>query len=154
MVPKGVRQPTLACQDINIGIGLPRVYNSRNPFPWMNETIDMAKEQNVGETRVTERPLPTALCENVRADEPAWSGHLISAFSKAFFQMVFAWFSNGHRPCAPFVVHGSWIVGGDRARAGFALGRAPSDRPGAHGIVGPPGVWGSGVWCSGVRVFR
>jgi len=35
-------------------IGLPRQYNCRNPFPWMSETIDLAKEKNFFETRVTE----------------------------------------------------------------------------------------------------
>ena len=35
-------------------IGLPKQYGSRNPFPWMSETIDLAKEKNFFETRVTE----------------------------------------------------------------------------------------------------
>lgn len=35
-------------------IGLPSVYASRNPFPWMSETIDLRKEKNFFETRVTE----------------------------------------------------------------------------------------------------
>lgn len=35
-------------------IGLPRQYNTRNPFPWMSETIDLTKEKNFFETRVTE----------------------------------------------------------------------------------------------------
>ncbi len=36
-------------------IGLPAVYqNTRNPFPWMSETIDLGKEKNFFETRVTE----------------------------------------------------------------------------------------------------
>lgn len=35
-------------------IGLPIQYNSRNPFPWMSETIDLGKEKNFFETRVTE----------------------------------------------------------------------------------------------------
>jgi ribonucleoside-diphosphate reductase beta chain len=35
-------------------IGLPRQYNAKNPFPWMSETIDLAKEKNFFETRVTE----------------------------------------------------------------------------------------------------
>ena len=35
-------------------IGLPAQYNSKNPFPWMSETIDLAKEKNFFETRVTE----------------------------------------------------------------------------------------------------
>jgi ribonucleoside-diphosphate reductase beta chain len=35
-------------------IGLKAVYHSRNPFPWMSETIDLNKEKNFFETRVTE----------------------------------------------------------------------------------------------------
>ncbi|QVE49304.1 ribonucleotide-diphosphate reductase subunit beta [Chlamydia crocodili] len=35
-------------------IGLKPIYNSRNPFPWMSETIDLNKEKNFFETRVTE----------------------------------------------------------------------------------------------------
>lgn len=35
-------------------IGLPTQYNSSNPFPWMSETMDLAKEKNFFETRVTE----------------------------------------------------------------------------------------------------
>lgn len=35
-------------------IGLQAVYGSKNPFPWMSETIDMAKEKNFFETRVTD----------------------------------------------------------------------------------------------------
>jgi ribonucleoside-diphosphate reductase beta chain len=35
-------------------IGLAARYRSRNPFPWMSETIDLAKEKNFFETRVTE----------------------------------------------------------------------------------------------------
>ena len=35
-------------------IGLPVQYGSRNPFPWMSETMDLAKEKNFFETRVTE----------------------------------------------------------------------------------------------------
>lgn len=35
-------------------IGLPRQYRSRNPFPWMSETIDLGKEKNFFESRVTE----------------------------------------------------------------------------------------------------
>ncbi len=35
-------------------IGLPAIYRSKNPFPWMSETIDLAKEKNFFETRVTE----------------------------------------------------------------------------------------------------
>lgn len=35
-------------------IGLPAQYGSKNPFPWMSETIDLGKEKNFFETRVTE----------------------------------------------------------------------------------------------------
>lgn len=35
-------------------IGLPIQYGSANPFPWMSETIDLSKEKNFFETRVTE----------------------------------------------------------------------------------------------------
>jgi ribonucleoside-diphosphate reductase beta chain len=35
-------------------ISLPAIYGSRNPFPWMSETIDPRKEKNFFETRVTE----------------------------------------------------------------------------------------------------
>lgn len=35
-------------------IGLKALYLSKNPFPWMSETIDLGKEKNFFETRVTE----------------------------------------------------------------------------------------------------
>lgn len=35
-------------------IGLEKVYNSKTPFPWMSEIIDVRKEKNFFETRVTE----------------------------------------------------------------------------------------------------
>ena len=35
-------------------IGLPAKWGSKNPFPWMSETIDLSKEKNFFETRVTE----------------------------------------------------------------------------------------------------
>lgn len=35
-------------------IGLPKIYNAKNPFPWMSEVIDLRKEKNFFETRVTE----------------------------------------------------------------------------------------------------
>lgn len=35
-------------------IGLPAQYNVENPFPWMSEAIDLNKEKNFFETRVTE----------------------------------------------------------------------------------------------------
>ncbi|HLZ62399.1 MAG TPA: ribonucleotide-diphosphate reductase subunit beta [Ktedonosporobacter sp.] len=35
-------------------IGLPALYHSPHPFPWMSETMDLSKEKNFFETRVTE----------------------------------------------------------------------------------------------------
>ena len=35
-------------------IGLSKLYHSSSPFPWMSETIDLTKEKNFFETRVTE----------------------------------------------------------------------------------------------------
>jgi ribonucleoside-diphosphate reductase beta chain len=35
-------------------VGLPVQYNATNPFPWMSEAIDLSKEKNFFETRVTE----------------------------------------------------------------------------------------------------
>jgi len=35
-------------------LGLPKQYGSGNPFPWMSEIIDLRKEKNFFETRVTE----------------------------------------------------------------------------------------------------
>jgi ribonucleoside-diphosphate reductase beta chain len=35
-------------------IGLPKHWESANPFPWMSEVIDLRKEKNFFETRVTE----------------------------------------------------------------------------------------------------
>lgn len=35
-------------------LGLPKQYGSCNPFPWMSEVIDLRKEKNFFETRVTE----------------------------------------------------------------------------------------------------
>jgi ribonucleoside-diphosphate reductase beta chain len=35
-------------------IGLAKIYNAANPFPWMSEVIDLRKEKNFFETRVTE----------------------------------------------------------------------------------------------------
>jgi len=42
-------------------IGLKPKYGSSNPFPWMSETIDLAKEKNFFETRVTEYQTASAL---------------------------------------------------------------------------------------------
>jgi ribonucleoside-diphosphate reductase beta chain len=35
-------------------IGLKAIYKSKNPFPWISETIDLGKEKNFFESRVTE----------------------------------------------------------------------------------------------------
>lgn len=35
-------------------IGLPKVYYKENPFPWMSQSVDLIKEKNFFETRVTE----------------------------------------------------------------------------------------------------
>lgn len=35
-------------------IGLPKIYNIANPFPWMSQATDLNKEKNFFETRVTE----------------------------------------------------------------------------------------------------
>lgn len=35
-------------------LGLPKVYNKDNPFPWMSEVMDVSKEKNFFETKVTE----------------------------------------------------------------------------------------------------
>ncbi len=35
-------------------IGLPCVYLEKNPFPWLSQSTDLAKEKNFFETRVTE----------------------------------------------------------------------------------------------------
>lgn len=35
-------------------IGLPAQFGAANPFPWMSETMDLSKEKNFFETRVTE----------------------------------------------------------------------------------------------------
>ncbi len=37
-----------------VTIGLPTQYNVENPFPWMGEAVDLNKEKNFFETRVTE----------------------------------------------------------------------------------------------------
>lgn len=42
-------------------IGLKAKYHSKNPFPWMSETIDLGKEKNFFETRVTEYQTAAAL---------------------------------------------------------------------------------------------
>ncbi|MCH9649162.1 MAG: ribonucleotide-diphosphate reductase subunit beta [Deltaproteobacteria bacterium] len=42
-------------------IGLPRIYNRQNPFPWMSQSTDLAKEKNFFETRVTEYRIGASL---------------------------------------------------------------------------------------------
>ena len=42
-------------------IGLKAQYGAKNPFPWMSETIDLGKEKNFFETRVTEYQSAAAL---------------------------------------------------------------------------------------------
>ncbi len=42
-------------------IGLPPQYGAANPFPWMSETMDLGKEKNFFETRVTEYQAAAAL---------------------------------------------------------------------------------------------
>ena len=42
-------------------VGLKSKYGSNNPFPWMSETIDLAKEKNFFETKVTEYQAGAAL---------------------------------------------------------------------------------------------
>jgi ribonucleoside-diphosphate reductase beta chain len=42
-------------------LGLPKIYNRENPFPWMSQATDLAKEKNFFETRVTEYQSAAAL---------------------------------------------------------------------------------------------
>jgi ribonucleoside-diphosphate reductase beta chain len=35
-------------------IGLEKLYGTENPFPWMSQAVDLSKEKNFFETRVTE----------------------------------------------------------------------------------------------------
>ena len=45
-------------------IGLKPIYRSKNPFPWMSETIDLGKEKNFFESRVTEYQSAASLVWN------------------------------------------------------------------------------------------
>jgi len=45
-------------------IGLKPIYKSKNPFPWMSETIDLGKEKNFFETRVNEYQSAASLVWN------------------------------------------------------------------------------------------
>ncbi|MEN9625674.1 MAG: Ribonucleotide reductase beta subunit [archaeon] len=42
-------------------INLPKIYNKENPFPWMSQSVDLNKEKNFFETRVTEYQTAGAL---------------------------------------------------------------------------------------------
>jgi len=42
-------------------VGLPKQFGVENPFPWMSEAIDLSKEKNFFETRVTEYKVGGAL---------------------------------------------------------------------------------------------
>jgi ribonucleoside-diphosphate reductase beta chain len=42
-------------------LGLPKIYNRENPFPWMSQATDLSKEKNFFETRVTEYQSGAAL---------------------------------------------------------------------------------------------
>ncbi len=42
-------------------LGLPKRFNQENPFPWMSQSVDLAKEKNFFETRVTEYQLGGSL---------------------------------------------------------------------------------------------
>jgi ribonucleoside-diphosphate reductase beta chain len=42
-------------------LGLPKIYNRDNPFPWMSQSTDLSKEKNFFETRVTEYQSAAAL---------------------------------------------------------------------------------------------
>ncbi len=42
-------------------LGLPKIYNKENPFPWMAQSVDLAKEKNFFETRVTEYQTASSL---------------------------------------------------------------------------------------------
>jgi ribonucleoside-diphosphate reductase beta chain len=42
-------------------LSLPRRYGTANPFPWMSQSVDLAKEKNFFETRVTEYQSGSAL---------------------------------------------------------------------------------------------
>jgi ribonucleoside-diphosphate reductase beta chain len=45
-------------------IGLPTIYKTKTPFPWMSEVIDLGKEKNFFETRVTEYQSAASLSWN------------------------------------------------------------------------------------------
>ena len=55
MNAEGFRQYIEYIADRRLGrVGLAPLYGTPNPFPWMSEAIDLNKEKNFFETRVTE----------------------------------------------------------------------------------------------------
>ncbi len=55
MNAEGFRKYIEYVADRRLGrVGLPAQYNTPNPFPWMSEAVDLSKEKNFFETRVTE----------------------------------------------------------------------------------------------------
>lgn len=55
MNAEGFRQYIEYIADRRLGaVGLPKQFNVKNPFPWMSEAVDLTKEKNFFETRVTE----------------------------------------------------------------------------------------------------
>ena len=42
-------------------LGLPKVWGRDNPFPWMSQSADLAKEKNFFETRATEHQTGASL---------------------------------------------------------------------------------------------
>jgi ribonucleoside-diphosphate reductase beta chain len=55
MNAEGFKQYIEHIADRRLGrVGIAPVYGSSNPFPWMSEAIDLSKEKNFFETRVTE----------------------------------------------------------------------------------------------------
>jgi ribonucleoside-diphosphate reductase beta chain len=60
MTDTHIRCPNCGCEipiseALSAQIGLPEQYpGAANPFPWMSEVLDLKKEKNFFETRVTE----------------------------------------------------------------------------------------------------
>ena len=54
--PTDERRNAIAVEYIGMveKIGLKKIFGSENPFPWMSEILDLRKEKNFFETRVTE----------------------------------------------------------------------------------------------------
>ena len=44
-----------------VRLDLPKIYGTENPFPWMSQATDLAKEKNFFETRVTEYQVGASL---------------------------------------------------------------------------------------------